>query len=322
MNESENDSINSSNACFESDEDTITLHVTNLLALENDPTLVSKTMGLLRVLLSSNSSSNNKDTSNNNRKTAFRRGAHVAVVYAMRRNNNNNGANNNNNWQIQNDGCGILVSLCRYKLDNFKRDVIAVGGLAACLEAMDEHDTDHHVQAIGCCLIANLWCSSSRSSTSSLDVPKKVMNQGGLAAVIRAMENHEENAQVQYRACRALFVLLRNESSPPTTIPGCCWARAVVDVGSIGLVIAAMNNHADNAKIQIIACDFLSSLAKKKKKKQGNNNDGDEEEDEDYYYRNLIVDAKGLGPIVEARRIHKDNAQVKLAARNALKVIR
>ena len=122
-----------------SDEDAITMHVTTLLSVENDPTRVTKSMGLLRVLLSSTSkttiltsqndhNNDNKDSSNinavdQNRKTALRRGAHVAVVYAMRR--------NLRHWQIQNDGCGIFVSLCRCKLDSsnssasVKRDIMA-----------------------------------------------------------------------------------------------------------------------------------------------------------------------------------------------------
>jgi hypothetical protein len=327
-----------------SDEDAITMHVRTLLAVENnDPATVTKSMGLLRVFLSSSSKTihtskntrhhhyhdNANSSIDQNRKMALRRGAHVAVVYAMRR--------NLRNWPIQNDGLGIFVSLCRCKLDSSasssvtKHDIIAVGGLDCCLDAMREHFDVHHVQAIGCCLLANFWCCRN-SSCHSLDMQKKaaIDKQGGLSAVIRAMEHHEFDVQVQYRACRALFVLLRKDESCSTTTT---IARAVVDVGSIHLVVAAMNNHPDDATIQICACDFLTALAKKKKGGNNHENDdgdgdytGDDDvdhvaDDDHCFYRNLILDAKALGAIVEARRFHKDNVQVKLATRNALNAI-
>ena len=86
-----------------------------------------------------------------NKKTAVSRGALLAVVQAMCR--------NADSYEIQGHGIAILANISRCKLENFKPDIIAVGGLKACLEAMKRCA----LEAVGCRLIESLWSSVSTS---------------------------------------------------------------------------------------------------------------------------------------------------------------
>jgi hypothetical protein len=130
-----------------------------------------------------------------------------------------------------------------------------------------------------------------------VDIRKKVVDEGGLKAVVKAMEENEENSEVQRWGCFALLHLLSEESSP--------WAKMAVDAGGIGLAIAAMNNRPDAATLQRYGCKFLCRLSKANKQN----------------YRVAILDAKGLIPVGEALRIHQNNKHVKQTAQDALAAI-
>jgi hypothetical protein len=67
-----------------------------------------------------------------------------------------------------------------------------------------------------------------------------------------------------------------------------------------------MNGHPNDVHLQKIWCDFFTLLL--------NAPHAD-------HYRSLIVDAKGLVPVAEAQRIHNDNEQVGLVARDATTAI-
>ena len=55
-----------------------------------------------------------------------------------------------------------------------------------------------------------------------------MVDKGGLAAVLKAMENHKQNELVQSVGFKALFTLLRLESM---------WDKVAVDAGSIEAVV-------------------------------------------------------------------------------------
>jgi hypothetical protein len=99
--------------------------------------------------------------------------------------------------------------------------------------------------------------------------------------------------------CLALRKIIRFESSS-------C-AKAATDSWCIELVISAMDNHRNEAEIQMEGCNFLSLLSSAAEEN----------------FRKMVLDADVLRiiPVVRALRIHQDDAQVKHAARLALIVI-
>ena len=114
--------------------------------------------------------------------------------------------------------------------------------------------------------------------------------------MLNAMENHKKSSPVQQSGCGALATVLWKDSS---------WAPAVVDAGCIDRVITAMKDHPNSAELQEYGCNFLSRVAHA----------------HDDYRKKILHEAKGLGLVVEALRIHNNNNKVKRAAQNALKII-
>jgi hypothetical protein len=263
------------------DEQQITSIVTLLLSPDNALEDVADAMQTLAELVCATTTQNFEE----NRKAAFRCAALLAVVQTMRR--------NINTPFIQTCGICVLSNIFCCKLGNFKPNVIAVGGLQACLEAMKRHDNGDvfGVQASGCGFIGHLWFV--------VHIRKKVVDEGGLKAVITAMGANKENKVVQRWGCFALNTLLRVESS---------WAGTLVNAKGIDLVIAAMNAHPNHADLQAKGCDFFILLSKAQ---YGAGPD----------YRKLILDGKGLIPVVEAQRIHRDNPTVMAAVRAAYAAI-
>jgi hypothetical protein len=283
------------------DEKEIALIVTKRLTskkMEN----VEEAMHSLVVLLNSSVDPAKKDnTDSANRKTAFFQGAHLAAVQAMRRHASSD--------TIQHRGLSVLVCLCDCNMGwdmttrtfnpSAEPHIMAVGGLKACLSAMERHDgTSALVQERGCCLIGTLF--------SLPELRKKIVDKGGLKAVINAMEKNQENAGVQREGCFAIQALLYEESKETKSweltdgFVNSTWAEAVVTVGSIARVIFAMNTHPGNAHLQMYCCKCFSRLSKTH-----------------VAYRDAIIKANGLGSVGQAVHYHKDNEQIKRAARKA-----
>jgi hypothetical protein len=246
--------------------------------------------------------SSSNDKFDDHRQTALQLGAPLAIVQAMRRQTTATNFIESNSTtltlsaKLQKDACATLAALCFHKLHDTRRHIIEIGGLDSCLEALQRFPDDVEVQVAGCNLIGSLWLRP--------DVRKQVVDQGGLQAVLQAMARHKKAELVQSVGCKALFTLLRLESSS-TVSGGCCsWDKKAVDDGCIRAVIAAMANHLGVADLQIAACQFLIILARRSD-----------------VYRNEIIQAKGLVAAGEARRIHKDNARVVCVARNAISAI-
>jgi hypothetical protein len=143
------------------------------------------------------------------------------------------------------------------------------------------------VQQNGCLLIGNLLSIPS--------LRKSVVDQGGLKAVVYALEKYPQDAPLQLDGCGALDFLLSIEFS---------WVKAAADSGCIELVVSAMNKHPDDATIQINGCNFLASISSAHAD-----------------CRNTVIQAKGVASVAEALRIHSGNEQVKIATRRALTAV-
>jgi hypothetical protein len=271
------------------------------------------------------------------------RGAPIVIAQAMRRFSSSR--------DVQWHACRTLANMCNGTLvstttnafssnttgsgqTTIQEDIVEAGCLYACLDAMQAQQDDVHVQIAGCNLIGNLWrCALVR---------RTIVKEGGLATVVNAIKNqkHETNVMVQAFAVHALLTLLLHEDRGSGATDAVdhelpvndddeekkACAKAVVDAGAIPAVILAMENHGTMAKLQQDACQLLGILARTKTTKTSSTSASSSTssrygDDDEYQYRNAIIEAKGLVAIVEARRIHKDDAKVVEQARNAARAI-
>lgn len=80
----------------------------------------------------------------------------------------------------------------------------------------------------------------------------KVAQEGGIGAVISAMSQYPENADIQEFSCSALAAWSRNSQ---------VLANMVVAAGGISAVLKAMSDHSDHAYIQECALSALAALS-------------------------------------------------------------
>ncbi len=69
--------------------------------------------------------------------------------------------------------------------------------------------------------------------------------------IIRAMDRHQDDAQVQEKACSALWILAANNANQVTLVAAEAHVR----------IIHAMDRHQDAAQVQENACGALWYLA-------------------------------------------------------------
>ena len=79
----------------------------------------------------------------------------------------------------------------------------------------------------------------------------RIVDAGGAEAVVTAMRQHADVADVQEEACVALGSMLTNNARNQTRIG---------DAGGIEALVAAMQRHADTIRVQKWACIALATL--------------------------------------------------------------
>jgi hypothetical protein len=271
---------------------------------EGQPDEHARAMEKLFKLLTSKSN----DHAAENRQAALRMGAPLAVVKAMR--------SNKYHVVVQKYACRCLAAIA-WNTESVDQ-VLKAGGLEASLSAFYRFHHNIVLQRAICKLIGNLWMfrkqnnsSHNKKSCSSTARRQRVVDAGGLKAVIRAMKGHPQNRDVQRRACYALQSLVRTGTSSSTSTSS-SFVRSAVKAGGVKLVILAMNNHLGDAgagagckELQLDACRFLHRVAK----------------DSNGKYRAKIVKAKGLVAIGEALRVHGKDEHVRKIVRRSMKVV-
>lgn len=124
---------------------------------------------------------------------------------------------------------------------------------------------------------------------------------GGVIAIVRAMQSHPNNLQIQRSACTALAHLSVDEDSQ----------EAIAEVGGMGAIVAAMQSHPNDDQVQESATLALANTTNPRGggANGGGVSDSDEEED----------DAESSGPgvvqaLVTAMNTHPNNANVQAKA--------
>jgi hypothetical protein len=290
--------------------------------------------------------SKSNDHAPENRQAALRMGAPLAVVKVMR--------SNKRHETVQKYACRCLAAIA-WNAESVDQ-VLEVGGLETSLYAFYRFRDNTVIQRAICKLIGNLWMFRKQNNTSSSSTSpnknsktsessgsssssctnstrrQRVVNAGGLKAVILAMKSHPQNTDVQRWACYALQSLVRKGSSSgshSTTSTSSSFVRSAVKAGGIKLVILAMMNHLGDddgssgggaraasaagasgcKELQLDACRFLHHVVK-----YGSIDGGKK-------YRDKIVQAKGLVAIGEALRVHGKDENVRKMVRRSMKVL-
>lgn len=111
---------------------------------------------------------------------------------------------------VQEKGCEAV--LCFAKIDSMSQDTIKIAELI--FEAMRTHKSHTGVQENGCQALPWL-VRELRSINSKLSDHKKaikIVQQGGIEAILEAMRTHKSNSKVQSRGCKALVCMLESFS--------------------------------------------------------------------------------------------------------------
>jgi len=106
------------------------------------------------------------------------------------------------------------------------------------------------IQLVGCQALRQLMTTTE--AAEALKGGEKVAAEGGLAVLLKAMKMHERHWLVQQEGCWALTLLVQMQ-------PGV--AKAAIDGGAVGEVMAAVQNHPSNAMVAARAFGALAALA-------------------------------------------------------------
>jgi hypothetical protein len=226
-----------------------------------------------------------------------------------------------NNADDDADGC------CGTGTTDYCKEVYTMahlrGAPLAVVRVMIQHETDEHIQKLGCEALA---CISNENCESGSIFRIALMKIGALERALVAMKRFVAVPEIQKAACNlignmmgdsktqarivvsagglqaAISAMKNHVDCPMVQDYGCFvlrrlveeggqWAaKLVVNAGGIGLVLQALAKHLQCKQVQMEGCMVLCRLA--------------ENDEADRTYRQKIIDAKGLIAVSETIRIH------------------
>jgi len=138
--------------------------------------------------------------------------------------------------------CGAIATLT--KTNGHNRIILAgLGGVAALLSVMKQHEANADVMDPACGALSNLSLNA--------DNKVSVARLGGLELLLSVMKQHQENAAVMGEACGALRNLSLNADNQVT----------VARLGGLELLLSVMKQHQENAAVMNPACCALGHLS-------------------------------------------------------------
>jgi hypothetical protein len=188
--------------------------------------------------------------------------------------------NHLNNADIQESGFYFLQKIVDSSKNprNTINILVSAGGIKAIVAVMKKHLDNAIIQKSGCWALRNIAAIAAadetmwevlRKITANADKTKrKVVAEGGIEAVVAAMNAHTRVADVQENGCAALgnIAMLSEENM-----------EKVAEKGGIEAVVAAMEEHLNNAEAHLIkinavvqesGCRALGNIAATAKTKQ------------------------------------------------------
>lgn len=149
--------------------------------------------------------------------------------------------------------------------EDVRRMISAMGnGIPCIIKIMGLHVDVADVQKNGCALLSQIASSTTASEAFIIQnsaMPQavergrvsKIINAGGVDAVISAMSNHRTDVNVQLHACWA--------ASRIGIGGGCDVVTSLISGGLIETIVDAMIQHRENVGLQFVACVVLRGLS-------------------------------------------------------------
>jgi len=224
---------------------------------------------------------------------------------------------------VQIAGCNAVASMASHRVvpPHHKERMMTLGTGGCVVIAMLMHSDDPYLQERALRALRNL-------SSHSDDNKQEFINIGGVDSIIRAMQIHRDQLNVQLEGACALVNLAHNDATRlvigdsggivvvvramwvhTESIPLQEWCSKllfnlsldqrncdlIVEVGGISAIVTTMQARMDTAIVQEMACAILTNLVN---------------DDEEMVVRRRIVDEDALDAIVLAMAVHTDKVNV------------
>ena len=155
------------------------------------------------------------------------------------------------NAELLTKACGALAVLADVSVEN-RRDIVFQGGIETVVLAMQRFPTHVDLQLQACCVTARLALDESHRGLLGSDHGAADGNGDLIRLIVRAMENHKENIDLEGAAVCALANLAVNEDNQK---------RIATKTNGIESITAALQRHASVASVQKFGFAALANLS-------------------------------------------------------------
>ena len=206
-----------------------------------------------------------------------------------------------------------IVDSCE-KPRNTINILVSAGGIKAIVAVMDAHLNNAIIQESGCLALANITAADEtkwkvlrnitakvlRNITANADeIKRKVVDEGGIKAVVAAMNAYLNNATIQIRGCAALGNIAALAENQPK-VAAAKGIEAVVAAMEAHLKYADVQEYLKNAVVQENGCRALRNIAALAENQP------------------KVAAAKGIEAVVAAMRRYPKNIEIQQQGYSAL----
>jgi len=122
--------------------------------------------------------------------------------------------------------------------------IASVGGLQATVTVIDDHSENAKLFETCCQILFSM-------ATHNQKIKMRIGTLGGISAILKGMEKHEDSPQVQQKACSVLRVLVPNSHNQDS----------MGAKGGIKVVIKALQKYTSVVNLQVEGCRVLCNIA-------------------------------------------------------------
>ena len=169
-------------------------------------------------------------------------GGREAILHAME--------NFKDDTLMQFEGCKTLGIISYIGAD--------INSIKAVIAAMNNHPGDANIQEYGCVALGPMSSNSGNSAKSEeeldndiLNQQEKVMEEGGIKSILKAMKAFQNNENIQYSGMGSLIAIANNNESAK---------KEIQKNNGITTILTAMEKHLKNNRIQYIGFNILLTL--------------------------------------------------------------
>eukprot|EP00960_Hanusia_phi_P023452 692165-Hanusia_phi.AAC.4 len=187
-----------------------------------------------------------------------------------------------NSAEVQEHGCRMLENLCFQGQEYCKK--IGRSGIDAVIVGMQKNPGYARVQERGSKTLGALFSGDRQSC-------ERILERGGVGAIITAMNLHLEVVGVQVGGCKALAEIAGFKGAASAQ----SGQRRIADGGGIGAVIKAMKQHMESTAVQMLGCKALGNVCVQCVENI-----------------NKVVEQGGLDTVIAGMEVHAEELQVQV----------